>query len=218
MNRIRGRSKLLALVVAGAVAVGLGTGFAAPLAAAARDVTDQFGFTSVRSGIPEGASHFELTSPDLRNGQRFPQSEVANIFGCNGGNQAPRLQWRGAPTATQSFAVTMFDPDAPTGSGFWHWLVWDIPANARSLGSTLPTGAVSGTNDAGLTGFLGPCPPVGDRVHRYRLSVFALDVPSLGLPSTAGLSTTRGAVLAFSMRLHILAFGRLTATFSQPAA
>ena len=213
MTRIGGRSKLLALVVAGAVAVGLGTGFAAPLAAAARDVTDQFGFTAVRSGIPEGASHLELNSPDLRNGQRFPQSEVANIFGCNGGNQAPRLQWRGAPAATRSFAVTMFDPDAPTGSGFWHWLTWDIPAGVTSLDGAVPTGAVSGTNDAGLTGFLGPCPPPGDRVHHYQLSVFALDAASLGLPAT-----TRGAVLGFSMRLHILALGRIVATFSQPAA
>jgi len=112
----------------------------------------------------------------------------------------------------------MFDPDAPTGSGFWHWLNWDIPARFRSLEGALPTGAVSGTNDAGLTGYLGPCPPPGDRTHRYRLSVFALDVPSLGLPHTGAFSTTRGAVVAFSMRLHILAFGRLVATFSQPAA
>jgi Raf kinase inhibitor-like YbhB/YbcL family protein len=188
MNGIRGRFKLLAVLAAGAVAVGLGTGFAAPLAAAARDVTNQFGFTAVRSGIPEGAS------------------------GCHGGNQAPRLRWSGAPAATQSFAVTMFDPDAPTGSGFWHWLTWDIPAGVTSLDGALPAGVVSGTNDAGLTGYLGPCPPPGDRTHRYRLTVFALDVPSLGLPAT-----TRGAVVAFSMRLHILAFGRLVATFSQPA-
>jgi len=214
MNRIRGRLKLLAVLAAGAVAVGLGTGVAAPLAAAARDVTDQFGFTAVRSGIPEGTSRFDLTSPDLQNNRPFPQSEIANTFGCHGGNQAPRLRWSGAPAATQSFAVTMFDPDAPTGSGFWHWLNWDIPARFRSLEGALPTVAVSGTNDAGFTGYLGPCPPPGDRTHRYQLSVFALDVASLGdLPAT-----TRGAVVAFSMRLHILAFGRLVATFSQPAA
>jgi len=122
MNRIRGRLKLLAVLLAGAVAVGLGTGFAAPLAAATRDGTDQFGFTVVRSGIPEDAPRFHLSSPDLRQNGRFPQSEIANVLGCNGGNQAPRLRWSGAPTSTRSFAVTMFDPDAPTGSGFWHWL------------------------------------------------------------------------------------------------
>ena len=213
MNRIRGRLKLLAVVAAGAVVVGLGTGIAAPLAAGARDVTDQFGFTAVRSGIPEGASRFDLTSPDLQNNRPFPQSEVANIFGCHGGNQAPRLRWSGPPAATRSFAVTMFDPDAPTGSGFWHWLTWDIPSDARSLDGAPPAPAVSGTNDAGLTGYLGPCPPPGDRTHRYELSVFALDVTSLRLSAD-----TRGAVLAFTMRLHIVAFGRLVATFSQPAA
>ena len=213
MDRIRGRLKLLALLAAGAVAVGLGTGFATPLAAAARDATFHFGFNAVRSGIPVEASRFDLTSPDLRNNQPFAQSEVANVFGCHGGNQAPRLRWSGAPAGTRSFAVTMFDPDAPTTSGFWHWLTWDIPAGVSTLGGALPAGAVSGTNDAGLNGFLGPCPPPGDRTHRYQLSVFALDVPSLGLPAT-----TRGAVLAFTMRLHILAFGRLVATFSQPAA
>jgi Raf kinase inhibitor-like YbhB/YbcL family protein len=217
MNRIRGRLRLFAVLVAGAVALGLGAGFAAPLAAAARDVTNQFGFVAVRSGIPEGTSRFEVTSPDLQNNRPFPQSEVANIFGCHGGNQTPTLRWRGAPAGTRSFAVTMFDPDAPSGSGFWHWLTWDIPASATSLGGVLPAGAVSGTNDAGLTGFLGPCPPPGDRTHRYQLSVFALDVAKLGLPQ--GLpGTTRGAVLGFTMRLHILAFGRLVATFSQPAA
>jgi Raf kinase inhibitor-like YbhB/YbcL family protein len=213
MNRVRGRLKLLTLVVAGAIAVGLGAGFATPLAAAARNVTNQFGFKDVRSGIPEGASRFEVTSPDLRNNRPFPQSEVANVFGCHGGNQAPTLRWSGAPAATRSFAVTMFDPDAPSGSGFWHWITWDIPAGVTSLSATPPAGAVSGTNDAEFVGFLGPCPPPGDRTHRYQLTVYALDVPSLGLPAA-----TRGAVLGFSMRLHIMAFARMVATFSQPAA
>ena len=165
------------------------------------------------AGIPEGASRFDLTSPDLQDNHPFPQSEIANVFGCNGGNQAPRLRWTGAPAGTRSYAVTMFDPDAPTGSGFWHWLTWDIPASVTSLDSALPAGAVSGGNDAGLTGYLGPCPPPGDRTHRYKLTVFALDVPSLNL-----LASARPAVVAFSMRLHILGFGRLIGTASQPAA
>jgi Raf kinase inhibitor-like YbhB/YbcL family protein len=211
MNRVRGRRKLFAVLAASAVAVALSLGFAAPLAVVARDVTDQFGFTAVRSGIPEGAARFNLTSPDLQKNQPFPQSEIGTA--CHGGNQAPRLRWSGAPAATQSFAVTMFDPDAPTGSGFWHWLNWDIPAGVTSLDGALPTGAVSGTNDGSATGYRGPCPPAGDRTHRYKLSVFALDVPSLGLPAT-----TRGAALGFSMRLHILAFGRLVATAREPAA
>lgn len=213
MTRTNGRLKLFLVLIAGAAVVAMAAAAGAPLIAAATISTAKFGFTPVRSGIPEGAPRFDLTSPDLQNNHAFSQSEIANIFGCNGGNQAPRLRWSGAPPGTQSYAVTMFDPDAPTGSGFWHWLTWDIPASGTSLDSTLPPGAVSGTNDAGLTGYLGPCPPPGDRTHRYQLTVYALDVPSLNLPPS-----TRAAVVAFSMRLHILAFGRLIGTFQQPAA
>ncbi|MBO0706787.1 MAG: YbhB/YbcL family Raf kinase inhibitor-like protein [Candidatus Dormibacteraeota bacterium] len=202
--------KLLAVLAVGAVAVALSLGFAAPLAATAQDVAAQFGFHAVRSGIPAGAGHFTLTSADLQNNHPFPQTEIGTA--CNGGNQAPRLQWSGAPTATKSFALTMFDPDAPTGSGFWHWLNWDIPANVTSLDGPLPAGAVSGTNDGGTTGYTGPCPPAGDLTHHYHLSVLALDVPSLGLPAT-----TTGPRLGFSMRLHILAVGELVATASEPA-
>ena len=210
MTRITGRLKPLLVLLAGAVAIAIAMAAAAPLIASASGGADQFAYTPVRSGIPAGTSRFDLTSPDLQNNHAFSQAEIANVFGCNGGNQAPRLQWRGAPAGTKSFVVTMFDPDAPTGSGFWHWLTWDIPASATSLGSTLPAGSVAGTNDAGLIGYLGPCPPPGDRTHRYQLTVFALDVPTLNLASS-----TRAAVVAFSMRLHILGFGRLIGTFSQ---
>jgi Raf kinase inhibitor-like YbhB/YbcL family protein len=210
MIRIKTRAKasLLLLVTVAGLAIGVA---AAPLIAAAKADINRFGFTTVRSGIPEGTPQFSLVSPDLQNNQRFSQSEIANIFGCSGGNQAPRLHWSGAPAGTQSYAVTMFDPDAPTGSGFWHWLTWDISAKFTSLDAAAPpAGAVVGTNDAGLTGYLGPCPPVGDRVHRYQLTVFALDVTSLGLPFDV-----RAAVVGFSMKDHILGFGRLIGTFSR---
>jgi Raf kinase inhibitor-like YbhB/YbcL family protein len=213
VTRIRGRMKVsLALLTAAAI-LALATG-AAPLIASAMAGINQFGFIAVRSGIPAGVSHFEVTSPDLQNEHAFSQTEIANIFGCNGGNQAPRLRWSGAPAGTESYAVTMFDPDAPTGSGFWHWLTWDIPATDTSLDATaLPAGAVAGTNDAGLTGYLGPCPPPGDRTHRYQLTVYALDVSSLGLPPSV-----RAAVVGFTIRTHILGFARLIGTFSVPAA
>ncbi len=212
MTRFNRRIKLLLVAMTGAALVVMAGLAGGPLAALATVSAEQFGFTPVRSGVPAGASRFDLASPDLANHHAFSQSEIANVFGCNGGNQAPRLRWSGAPAGTRSFAVTMFDPDAPTGSGFWHWLAWDIPAGATSLDSTLPAGAVSGTNDAGLTGYLGPCPPPGDRVHRYQLSVYALDIASLGLPAS-----THAAVVGFSMRNHILRFGRLIGTFQQPA-
>ncbi|MFJ4681302.1 YbhB/YbcL family Raf kinase inhibitor-like protein [Kitasatospora sp. NPDC088783] len=164
----------------------------------------EFGRVSVRSGVPAGAQRFAVSSPDLVNG-RFPQSHWANAFGCDGGNQPLRLEWRGAPTGTRSFAVTMFDPDAPTGSGFWHWLVWDVPATATGLGATPPAGAVTGADDAGVQGYLGPCPPVGDRPHHYQINVYALDAPSLALPAA-----TPAAVTAFSMSGHVIGHAQTT--------
>jgi Raf kinase inhibitor-like YbhB/YbcL family protein len=98
----------------------------------------------------------------------------------------------------------MFDPDAPTGSGFWHWVTWDIPATGRTLPSET---AVDGTNDAGAAGYLGPCPPEGDRAHRYQVTVLALDTASLGLPAS-----TPPAYASFALGGHILGYARITAT------
>jgi Raf kinase inhibitor-like YbhB/YbcL family protein len=165
------------------------------------------GYRAVRSVIPAGAVRFRLSSPDVRNGAAFPVDAYANTFGCTGGNAQPRLAWSGVPIATKSYAVTMYDPDAPTGSGFWHWLVWDIPAGQTGLGSTLPSGAVSGTNDSGTSGYMGPCPPVGDIVHHYEITVYALDVTGLGLPGNA-----TPAVVGFTLGTHILGYGKFTAT------
>ena len=99
----------------------------------------------------------------------------------------------------------MFDPDAPTGSGFWHWLVWDIPATSTELTSTLPSGAVAGTDSAGVTGYLGPCPPVGDITHHYKITVYALDVAGLDLPSS-----TPAQVTTFTMSGHIIGYAQMT--------
>ncbi|WP_442906996.1 YbhB/YbcL family Raf kinase inhibitor-like protein [Kitasatospora sp. NBC_01250] len=100
----------------------------------------------------------------------------------------------------------MLDPDAPTGAGFWHWVTRDNPAAATGLGSTPPPGTVSGTNSAGATGYLGPCPGSGDITHHYRISVYALDTPTLGLPAT-----TPAGVTTFTMSGHILGYARITA-------
>ncbi|MFB7947088.1 YbhB/YbcL family Raf kinase inhibitor-like protein [Kitasatospora phosalacinea] len=178
---------------------------AADSSAQVRGTAKDFGRVSVRSGIPTDAKRFTVSSPDLVNGT-FPQASWANAFGCDGGNQPLRLEWRGAPAGTRSFAVTMFDPDAPTGSGFWHWVVWDVPAGATGLGRTLPAGAVAGTDDAGVQGYLGPCPPVGDRAHHYRITVYALDTPSLAQPAA-----TPAAVTAFGMSGHVIGYAQTTA-------
>jgi Raf kinase inhibitor-like YbhB/YbcL family protein len=208
MNR---SARLLAVTGAVAVALALATAAVMPAVAHIGKRPVIFGYTTVRQGIPRGVPRFELTSPDVRSGQPFPPSEFAAGFGCTGANQQPRLHWTGAPGGTASYAVTMFDKDAPTGSGFWHWLVWDIPASETSLTAQLPAGAVAGTNDAALTGYLGPCPAAGDRRHRYELTVLALDVPSLSLSPA-----TPPALATFTMRSHIIGFARITVTAQRP--
>ncbi|WP_082526339.1 YbhB/YbcL family Raf kinase inhibitor-like protein [Kitasatospora sp. MBT63] len=182
---------------------------AAPATTIAADPvdTDAFGYRPVRRGVPEGVARFTVTSPDFDADGALPDDAWADAFGCAGPNRQFELAWSGAPEGARSFAVTMFDPDAPTGAGFWHWLVWDLPADTTGLGRPLPAGAVAGTNEAGRTGYLGPCPPVGDVLHHYEVSVYALDVPSLQLPAD-----TPPTVAAFTMSGHIIARARLTGT------
>ena len=172
MHRISRRLVVIAVVVA----VVAGTGVAA-FAASGRL---NFAFKSIREGVPNGIARFSLTSTDIRQGQPIPRQ----FWGCTGPGVSPELSWSGAPAATQSYALTMYDPDAPTGSGFWHWIAWDIPTGTTSL----PTGVmlapgVNGRNDSGSFGYTGPCPPVGDIKHHYEFTILALDVASLQLPA-----------------------------------
>jgi len=134
--------------------------------------------------------------------------------GAGGKNRSPQLTWSGAPAGTKSFAVTCFDPDAPTGSGYWHWLVWGIPASATKLDpgagtERSPAGAHSGYNDAGTASYEGPGPPKGDGDHRYVFMVYALDMDTLKSAS----EKTTGAGVIFRMRGHLLASGSLTGRF-----
>ncbi len=99
------------------------------------------------------------------------------------------------------------DLDAPTGAGFWHWVVWDIPASAHEIGTSLPAGAVTGTNDAGVVGYLGPCPPSGDITHHYKITVYALDTPTLDQDAA-----TPPTVAAFAIGGHVIGYGRITGT------
>lgn len=137
------------------------------------------------------AQTFTLKSADV-SGQASLK-EVFNGFGCTGENVSPQLSWENVPEGTQSFAITMYDPDAPTGSGWWHWLVFDLPTATNTIPSNagntemklLPTGAIQSTTDYGTTGYGGPCPPEGHGLHEYMITVYALKVPSLGLDATA---------------------------------
>ncbi|MFB4300089.1 YbhB/YbcL family Raf kinase inhibitor-like protein [Actinomadura sp. NTSP31] len=175
---------------------------AASVAAASAQAGPDFGYHKVRSGVPKHTAHFRVTSPDLAHGT-FPAASYSDSFGCTGGNVPPRLHWSGAPAATKSFAVTMFDRDAPTGSGFWHWSVRNLPATAAAV----PADAAAGVNDAGTASYLGPCPPAGDGPHQYEITVLALDVPDAGVPATAG-----PAMASFAMGSHVIATARITAT------
>lgn len=159
---------------------------------------------------------FELTSSDVADGGTLPTPQVSGIFGAGGSDISPQLSWSGFPPETKSFAVTVYDPTAPTGSGFWHWAVADIPAGTTSLpsgagdadGSALPVGAFQVRNDASLAQYLGAAPPAGHGSHTYYIAVHALDVDSLGLDAGA-----TPAFLGFNMSGHTLARAVITGTF-----
>lgn len=163
---------------------------------------------------PRTESHFSVTSTTFAAGATIP-ARVA-FSACGGENVSPQLSWSGFPPGTQSFALTCFDPDAPTGSGFWHWVVANIPARVTSLEESaatkgLPLGATQGFTDYGTSHWGGPCPPPGDPPHRYIFTVYALDIPSI---EGAG-PTMSGARLIFSMRGHLLAKGSIEGRFGR---
>ncbi|HEX4444796.1 MAG TPA: YbhB/YbcL family Raf kinase inhibitor-like protein [Galbitalea sp.] len=155
---------------------------------------------------------FTVTSPDLKEGDTLPTSARSGIAGAGGDDRSPALSWSGAPAGTKSYAVTLYDPDAPTGSGFWHWAVYNIPANAAGLeadagnpdAGLLPVGAATLPNELRLQRYLGAAPPSGHGEHRYYFTVTALDVDSLNIP---GDSTP--AVLGFNFLGHVLGRAQL---------
>ncbi|MEU1260070.1 YbhB/YbcL family Raf kinase inhibitor-like protein [Streptomyces chartreusis] len=158
---------------------------------------------------------FTVTSEDVEAGGTLKDAQVQAA-----GNTSPQLRWEGFPAETKSFAVTCYDPDAPTGSGFWHWVLFDIPASVTELpagaGSGkfegLPEGAVQARNDAGSKDFTGAAPPPGDGPHRYVFTVYAVDQEKLGPDSTAS-----PAAVGFNLRFHTLGRAHVIAEYEVPA-
>ena len=159
---------------------------------------------------PAQADTFQLTSKTIAEGQQLDAAQVFQGFGCEGGNTAPDLAWSGAPEGTQSYAVTVYDPDAPTGSGWWHWFTFNIPADVSELpaGTAVPNGAVELDNDYGVAGFGGACPPPGE-VHRYQFTVHALGT-TLELDNSVS-----NALAGYMVNANSIATASITAVYNR---
>ena len=164
------------------------------------------------------AADFSLEADSFRHGQTLPKAHVFSGFGCDGGNLSPALSWGPLPPGTRSVAITVFDPDAPTGSGWWHWIAYDIPDTTTQLaqdggaagGHNLPAGAKMARNDFGVMGYGGACPPPGARPHRYIFTVHALKVPRLQVPADAS-----AALISYSINSNRIGSARLMALYGR---
>ena len=167
------------------------------------------------------AAGFTLTSPDIKANAMIDKKFEFNGFGCSGENKSPALKWSGAPKDTKSFAVTVYDPDAPTGSGWWHWSVINIPATVTELkpdagnvsGANLPQGARQVRIDYGVAGWGGVCPPEGDKPHRYIFTVHALKTDKLDIPADA-----TAALAGFMINANSIGKASFTAKYGRPKA
>lgn len=168
------------------------------------------------STVAFGQNTFTLTSKDL--GGQATKTQEFSGFGCTGNNESPQLSWANAPEGTKSFAITMYDPDAPTGSGWWHWLVFDIPANVHELVTNAgnvslnlaPKGSIQSSTDYGSAGYGGPCPPEGHGLHQYIITVYALKTDSLGLTKD-----TNAAIVGYYLNNNTLAKASIVAYYQR---
>ncbi|MBV8214019.1 MAG: YbhB/YbcL family Raf kinase inhibitor-like protein [Verrucomicrobia bacterium] len=176
------------------------------------------GLTSGESISADDETGFRIASPTLTEGKSMLDEQVLDSFGCTGRNQSPDLRWMRAPSETKSYAITLYDPDAPTGSGWWHWVVFDIPVTVSELVAgagdpgkhLLPTGCRQGRTDFGPPGYGGPCPPAGDPPHHYLFTVYALDTDKLDIGEGAS-----PAMVGFVMHRHILVKAVLAVTYGR---
>lgn len=177
-----------------------------------------FSVVFVLAMSPAYAADFRLTSPSIQEQGKISNEQVFSGMGCSGKNISPEIHWDHAPKETKSFAVTVYDPDAPTGSGWWHWIVFNIPATVHTLpqnagkpdGSSALVGTIQSMTDFGQPGYGGPCPPAGDKPHRYIFTVYALKVDQLPLKKDAS-----GAMVGFYLNQNALAKASLTALYGR---
>lgn len=165
--------------------------------------------------ISQLAWSLELTSKQLQDHGFMSKSQEFIGFGCEGGNLSPELTWSDAPKGTKSFAITVYDPDAPTGSGWWHWQVYNLPASVNHLKAgiatdDLPKGAAQGTNDYGVKAFGGACPPKGHGVHHYEFTVYAIKEDKLDIPDGAS-----AALIGYMLNANALDKHTLTALYKR---
>ncbi len=166
------------------------------------------------------AQDMTVTSAEISDGGVSKIEQEANVFGCKGGNISPSLTWSGAPSDAKSFAINLYDPDAPTGSGFWHWIVFNIPVSTTSLPKDagnvkkklMPKGVIQSRNDYGFDGYGGMCPPQGDKPHHYTLTVYAVDEPKLQFAKDHNVSP---AVVGFELNFHSKAKAALHWTYGR---
>jgi hypothetical protein len=163
------------------------------------------------------AADFSVQSSSWPDGATMKDTYVYNSFGCKGNNVSPQVSWSNAPDATKSFAVTVYDPDAPTGSGWWHWTLFNIPATVSQINegasldqTKLPAGSMEGRTDFGKSGYGGACPPQGDKPHHYILTVYALKIDKINLNGDSS-----GALLGYFLNQNTLAKASLTAKYSR---
>jgi Raf kinase inhibitor-like YbhB/YbcL family protein len=173
-------------------------------------------FVAVLVPAAHAAGKLSVQSTDLKPNGTLADKHVFNGFGCSGENVSPQLSWKDAPEGTKSFVVTVYDPDAPTGSGWWHWVVYNIPADTKELpqgagsGKSLPAGALQGRTDFGTQGYGGACPPPGDKPHHYHFTVFALKTDKLDVPADAS-----PALIGFMTHANMLGSAKLTVTYGR---
>ena len=180
-------------------------------------ITTAILFSSVLMTPTVNAGDFKVTSPQINAGERIDHEQIFNGFGCEGDNVSPALKWQGAPVGTKSFAITMYDPDAPTGSGWWHWVAFNIPADVTNLAKgassdnqKLPKDIIQSHTDFGKPGYGGPCPPQGDDPHRFQITVYALKTDKLPLDENAP-----AAMVGFYLHQNLIEKAVLQAHYSR---